>query len=170
MSATKKHRYQRAATGLGFILGYLSITVNAQEAGWHYSPIAGEGDRAALGCAKDSSSEIYTCIAVRCEDDYSAGIYIHTSRPEGDAGSWLLTVDRENRNVSADRTGGPYGAKILGDTPWLLERLKQGTYVYLQPQTGTQPLLNPIHLNGSLFSINTALAYCAPRVPPAPEE
>lgn len=58
----------------------------------------------------------------------------------------------------------PYNAKFTEDPRWLLERLKQGTYVYLQPESGSQPTVNPVQLSGSLFAINSALAYCAPRV------
>ena len=60
--------------------------VFAQEAGWHYSPLAGEGDRAALGCAAGATASSFTCLAVRCEDDFTVGLHIHTSRPGGDAG------------------------------------------------------------------------------------
>jgi hypothetical protein len=142
-------------------------SAGGQEAGWNYSPIPGEGDRASLGCARDSTEDRFTCIAVRCEDDFTTGVHIHTSRPEGDRGTWLITVDRENKTFEAMKSTAPYGARITTDIPWLLERLKQGTYVYLQPRSGTQPALNPVHLNGSLYAINRALAYCAPRVPPS---
>lgn len=147
-----------------------SLPAVAQEAGWHYSPLPGEGDRASLGCAPESTRESFACVAVRCEDDYSTGIHIHTSRPEGDVGEWLLTIDRENRTVETVPSDAPYGAQIVNETEWLLERLKQGTFVYLQPKTGTQPPTNPVSLAGSLYAINSALAWCAPRVPPVNED
>jgi hypothetical protein len=33
----------------------LAGPAEAQESGWHYSPYRGEGDRAALGCAYEST-------------------------------------------------------------------------------------------------------------------
>ncbi len=148
----------------------LSLPAVAQEAGWHYSPLPGEGDRASLGCAPESTPESFACVAVRCEDDYSTGIHIHTSRPEGDVGEWLLTIDRENLKVETVASDAPYGAQIVDETEWLLERLKQGTFVYLQPETGTQPPTNPVSLAGSLYAINSALTWCAPRLSPVNED
>ena len=85
----------------------------AQEVGWHYSPLNGEGDRATLGCAYGSTAANFTCLAVRCEDDFSVGLYIHTSRPGGDAGRWRLTVDEEQLDLTAvDAT--PYHARVTG--------------------------------------------------------
>ena len=71
------------------LIGFATPTL-AQEAGWHYSLLPGEGDRAALGCSYDATPQRYTCLAVRCEDDFSVGIHIHTSRADGDVGHWTL--------------------------------------------------------------------------------
>src|SRR5687767_12598154 len=64
----------------------------AQESGWHYSPYPGEGDRAALGCAYESTPQIHTCIAVRCENDFSVALYIDSKRLGGDGGRWRLQI------------------------------------------------------------------------------
>src|SRR5690606_26951216 len=84
----------------------------AQEAGWHYSPLPGEGDRAALGCAYGANAQSYSCLAVRCEDDLSVGLHIHTSRADGDAGQWVLEFDKEGERlpVTAVADGSPYHA------------------------------------------------------------
>ena len=74
----------RAALALTAVL--VAVPCRAQEAGWHYAPFPGEGDRAALGCSYGASPAQYTCLAVRCEDDFSVGLYIHTSRGAADAG------------------------------------------------------------------------------------
>ncbi|MET3899066.1 hypothetical protein ABIB57_003018 [Devosia sp. UYZn731] len=142
----------------------------AQEAGWHYSPLPGEGDRAALGCASGSTAENYACVAVRCEDDFGVGLHLYTSRSEGDAGNWIVDIDEDAHPVSAQTDAGPYGARISGDIQALRDGLEQGAVAYLQPQAGSPLALAAIPLSGSLAAINRALAYCAPRVPKAAAE
>ena len=146
----------------------LTAPAPAQEAGWHYSPLAGEGDRAALGCTYGSTPERFACLAVRCEDDFSTGVHIHTSRAGGDNGRWDLEFDKEGQHfpVTALADGTPYGARIEGDTGSLLEQLKNAGLVYLDPQDGL-PIDRAISLSGSLAAINRALFFCAPKVPPA---
>ena len=151
---------------LAFLL--LPASAQAQEAGWHYSPLPAEGDRATLGCALGSSPEVFTCIAVRCEDDFTVGIYAHTSRPEDHAGEWLVTIDRVNRPFVGEPGPGPYRARLQDPDGWLLSNLKNGAVAYLHPQEGPPVPLNFIPLSGSLYEINRALAYCAPRVPDEP--
>ena len=148
----------------------LMAPVQAQEAGWHYSPLPGEGDRAALGCASGSTPEAYACLAVRCEDDFGVGLHLYTSRSEGDAGDWIVDIDEDAHPVSAQTDGGPYGARIAGDTTTLRDGLEQGAVAYLQPQAGAPLKLTVIPLSGSLAAINNALAYCAPRAPKAAGE
>ena len=141
----------------------------AQQAGWSYSPLPGEGDRAALGCALKSTPQVFACIAVRCEDDFSVGVHIHTSRAEGDAGAWDITVDKETRSFTA-AASEPYGARLTGDFSWVLDNLRNGAVAYLQPGDGSHMPANHIALDGSLGAITRALAYCAPRVPAMPDE
>ena len=135
----------------------------AQEPGWHYSPLPGEGDRATLGCDRDATQDEFTCLAVRCEDDYSAGIHIFTSRAVAD-GTWEMTLDRENRSAVVQSGVGPYGGRFSADEAWLLERLQQGTFVYLRHVDDSAAPFRFIALTGSLYAINAALAWCAPRV------
>ncbi len=145
----------------------------AQEAGWHYSPYAGEGDRAAMGCASGSTPEQHSCLVVRCEDDFSIALHIETSREGGDAGSWLLSIDDASMQVSAESVdGSPYGARVRGAEPRaldLVEMLKHGSVAYLEPAAGPPVVSAAIPLNGSLYTINQALYFCAPRVSPDPE-
>lgn len=133
-----------------------------QEAGWHYSPLPGEGDRAAMGCGLKSTPQDFSCLVVRCEDDFSVGVHIHTSRPQGDAGQWAITIDKETREVLAT-AGPPYGAVIAGDVSWVLDGLRNGAVAYLEPGDATSVPANHIALDGSLYTINRALALCAPR-------
>jgi hypothetical protein len=126
-------------------LALCTLPALAQQPGWSYSPLPGEGDRAALGCGRESSSDAFACLAVRCEDDFSTGIHIHTSRAQGDAGRWAITIDKETRWFDAD--------------------LANGAVAYLQPEDGSPMPDNHIALDGSLYAINRALAFCAPRVP-----
>lgn len=149
------------------LLALLGAPAAAQEAGWHYSPLSGEGDRATLGCALGSTPDAYACIAVRCEDDYSTGVHIHTSRPEGDAGSWAITIDKETRSFDAV-AAEPYGARLVGDYSWVLDNLAHGAVAYLEPENGSGMPANHIALDGSFYAINAALAFCAPRVPVEP--
>ena len=94
----------------------------AQEAGWQYSPYPGEGDRAAMGCAYGSSPASHACIVVRCDDDYSVGLYIETSRMGGDAGEWSIGVDDDATGVTAVKADeAPYGARIEGDVSPLID-------------------------------------------------
>ena len=145
----------------------LASPAGAQEAGWHYSPLPGEGDRAALGCALNSTPQVYACIAVRCEDDFSTGVHIHTSREQGDAGAWAITVDKETRSFTAE-AAEPYGARLAGDFSWVLHNLAHGAVAYLAPEDGSDMPVNHIALDGSLDAINAALAFCAPRLPVEP--
>lgn len=135
-----------------------------QQAGWQYSPLPGEGDRATLGCALGSSATDYACVAVRCEDDFSTGVHLYTSRAGGDAGRWAITVDKETRSFDAE-TALPYGARLVGDFSWVLNNLTHGAVAYLEPEDGSAMPANHIALDGSLYAINAALAWCAPRVP-----
>ena len=146
----------------------LCLPAAAQEAGWHYSPLPGEGDRATLGCALNSTPETYACLAVRCEDDFSTGVHIHTSRNGSDAGGWAITVDKETRAFSAE-AAEPYGARLTGDFSWVLHNMAQGAVAYLAPADGSPMPANHIPLDGSLYAINAALAFCAPRVPVEPK-
>lgn len=149
----------------------LAAPAIGQEAGWHYSPLPGEGDRAALGCALTSTPHAYACIAVRCEDDFSKGVHIYTSRAAGDAGGWAITVDKETRSFNAE-AAPPYGARLVGDFSWVLYNLSHGAVAYLAPEDGSAMPANHIALDGSLYAINAALAWCVPRVPvePFPDE
>ena len=145
----------------------LMAPVQAQEAGWHYSPLPGEGDRATLGCASGSTPENYACLAVRCEDDFEVGLHIYTSRPGGDAGRWLIEFDKEGERfeVDAKADGSPYHARAEGDVAPLIEALKNGAIAYLDPIAGQEVPKNGIPLDGSLYVINQALYFCAPKVP-----
>lgn len=156
-----------AALAIAALLAaFFATSATAQEAGWHYSPLVGEGDRAALGCTYGSTPERFACLAVRCEDDYSVGLYIHTSRAGGDSGRWVLEFDKEDERyaVTATADSSPYGARIEGDAGALLEQLKNAGLVYLDPQDGL-PIDRAISLGGSLTAINRALFFCAPRNP-----
>lgn len=148
-------------------LAALVFPAAGQQAGWSYSPLPGEGDRAALGCGLKSSPELYTCVAIRCEDDYSTGVHIYTSRPQTSVGRWAITVDKETRSFDAE-AAEPYGARLVGDFSWVLYNLANGAVAYLEPEDGSPMPDNHIALDGSLYAINRALAYCAPRVPVEP--
>lgn len=157
--------------GAALLITMLAVApAQAQEAGWHYSPLPGEGDRATLGCASGSTAQDYACIAVRCEDDFSVGMHLYTSRPEGDAGGWAVDIDKDHGQFVATVDGAPYGARLQGDMAWLRDGLEQGAVVYLQPLFGKPLQRGVIPLGGSLTAIAQALAYCAPRVPKAPSE
>ncbi len=151
------------------VVAALAAPALAQEPGWHYSPLPGEGDRAAMGCTYGSTPEKHACLVVRCEDDFSTGLHIHTSRPEGDAGSWVLEFDREMTRfpVTASAEGSPYGARIEGDVTDLLFNLRNAGLIYLEPPGGSQ-IDRAISLSGSLDAINRALYFCAPKVPNEP--
>lgn len=134
----------------------------AQEGGWHYAPFPGEGDRAALGCSAGSSPDSHTCIAVRCEDDYSIGIYLKTTREGGDTGRWSLVVDKDVLPFTAVATEAPYGAKVEADPAIVLDWIKQGGEAYVDPLDGAGPSSRSIPLGGSMLAINQALFFCAP--------
>jgi len=142
----------------------LATPASAQEPGWHYSPLSGEGDRAALGCNREASADDYLCLAVRCEDDYSVGLHLHSSRPDGGVGRWTLTIDRElTWPLAAEAATGPYSSRVSGDVNDVIDALKDGGIAYLDADDGS--LSAQIRLNGSLPAINRALFFCAPRVP-----
>ena len=148
---------------------FLTSHALAQEEGWHYSPLPGEGDRAAMGCSHGASPEKHTCLVVRCEDDHSVGVHIHTSRAGSDAGRWRIEFDKGDpaHDVEAIEDESPYGARIVGDVEPIIFGLKNLGLVYLDPQDGFE-VDQQIYLNNSLYVINQALYFCAPKVPDEP--
>jgi hypothetical protein len=148
----------------------MALPTLAQEQGWHYSPLLGEGDRAAMGCSRGASPEKHTCLVVRCEDDFTVGVHIHTSRAGGDAGRWRIEFDKDGivYDVIAQADGSPYGARIKGDVEPIIFALKTLGLVYLDPQDGFE-VDQQIDLGGSLYAINQALYFCAPKDPAASE-
>jgi hypothetical protein len=154
-------------TILSLLFAALAIPASGQQAGWSYSPLPGEGDRAALGCGLKSSPELFTCVAVRCEDDFTTGVHIYTSRPQPSVGRWAITVDKETRSFDTE-AAEPYGARLIGDFSWVLYNLANGAVAYLEPEDGSPMPDNHIALDGSLYAINRALALCSPRVPVEP--
>jgi hypothetical protein len=142
-----------------------TLPAAAQREGWSYSPLPGEGDRATMGCALDSAPDEFACLAVRCEDDFTVGLYVHTSLAAADIGKWRITVDKEERGFSGEPNSAGYGARLAGDLEWLLDGLKQGAAAFLDPGGRASLSRNHIPLDGSLYAINSALAYCAPRRP-----
>lgn len=145
-------------------LALLAAPAMAQQPGWHYAPLPGEGDRAALGCSRDTTPQAFTCLAVRCEDDFSTGVHVHTSRPQT-LGTWEMTIDRENATFVAVPSRAPYGGRFIDRAEWLLERIEQGTFIYLRHAGDVGGDYAYIDLGGSLDAVHRALAYCAPRVP-----
>jgi hypothetical protein len=141
----------------------LAAPAAAQEGGWHYSPYPGEGDRAALGCSAGSTPDSHTCVAVRCEDDYSVGLHIDTTREGSDAGRWRLQVDDDVWEMTAvEETGSPYGAKVEGDVVPFLDAVKNGGEAFVEPVDGAETSSRALPLEGSLYAINQALFFCAP--------
>jgi hypothetical protein len=141
----------------------LALPAAAQEGGWHYSPFPGEGDRAALGCSPGSTPESHTCLAVRCEDDFSVGLHVETTRDGGDAGRWRLQVDDQVFEVvAAPSTTSPYGAKVEGDVAPFLDAIKNGGEGFVEPIDGAETSSRALPLTGSLEAINQALFFCAP--------
>ena len=152
-----------------------------EEPGWHFSPLAGEGDRAAMGCTLDTTSVSYTCLVVRCADDFSVALHLHTSRAGGPAGRWELTFDRQTFPTIAVPDASPYGARIEGDVAGIIEAIEQGATGYIEPVEGARGNSSRLPLKGSLQTIRQALYFCAPRteagqetppdiVPPMPRE
>ncbi|QQR38763.1 hypothetical protein [Devosia rhizoryzae] len=149
------------------ILCLLASPALAIEPGWHVSPLPGEGDRASLGCARDSSDTDFACLAVRCEDDYSVGVHVYTTRLGGDTGRWTMTLDREDKVFKTSTDASPYGARLADPEGVLLDRIRHGTFIYLQHADDTHAPFRYIDLGGSFQSVAEALYWCAPRVPPS---
>ncbi|KKB08078.1 hypothetical protein [Devosia chinhatensis] len=155
----------RAAALIAALL--LAPPASAQTPGWHYSPLPGEGDRASLGCDRAAEPGRFTCLAVRCEDDFTPGIHIHSTRAMGVAGRWQMTLDREDRSFDTIEAPSPYGARLLDPDGGLFERLQQGTFVYLRHEDDPEAGFAYIDLKGSFKAIGEALYWCAPRSPAA---
>ncbi|NGP17074.1 hypothetical protein [Devosia aurantiaca] len=149
------------------VLALLTSPALAIEPGWHISPLSGEGDRASLGCDRDATDSDYACLAVRCEDDYSVGVHVYTTRLGGDAGRWTMTMDRENRIFETTDDPSPYGARLADPDGMLLDRIRHGTFIYFQHADDPHAPFRYIDLGGSFQSIAEALYWCAPRVPPS---
>ena len=66
----------------------------------------------------------------------------------------------------------PYGGKVVDtETPiaTLIEALKQSGSAFMEPMGGEAPVPQNIDGTGSLYAINQALYFCAPRVVPDAE-
>lgn len=149
-----------SAVAVGLLL---AAPAAAQEGGWHYSPFPGEGDRAALGCSAGSTPESHTCLAVRCEDDFSVGLHVETTREGSDAGQWRVQIDDQVMEVTAAAApDSPYGAKIEGDVAPIIAAIKDGGEGFVEPVNGAETSSRALPLEGSLYAINQALFFCAP--------
>lgn len=137
----------------------------AQIAGWSYSPLPGEGDRASMGCDGEARADDFTCLVVRCADDFTITIHPYSSRQKP-TGIWQITLDREARQMQAIADETPYGAHFAVDGDWLLDRLRHGTFVYLRHESDADPGFAHINLSGSFRAIAQALYWCAPRISP----
>lgn len=155
---------------LAALLVLAAAPAAAQEAGWRYSPAAGEGDRAAMGCAAGSTAAQHTCVVIRCEDDFTVGIYVDVAPSVGSVGSvgsWRIGIDRVTHDVTAATAGtAPYDVRLEGDVAAIVDDIRNGDRLYLDLLDGEPPALNGISLRGSLLAINRALYFCAPRVVP----
>jgi hypothetical protein len=138
----------------------------ALEPGWHFSSLPGEGDRASLGCARGTTNTDFACLAVRCEDDFSIGVHVYSSRMDGDAGRWTMTLDREDRSFLTTDQPSPYGGRLEDQDGWLLDRIRHGTFIYLRHADDEDAAFRYIDLGGSLHAIHEALYWCAPRTLP----
>lgn len=146
----------------------LAAPATAMEPGWHYSPLPGEGDRATMGCDRAATPDDFTCLVVRCEDDFTTGIHIHTSHVPV-LGAWEMTLDRENAVFTARASPAPYGGRFIENADWLLDRIRQGAFIYLVNADDAAGNVAYIDLGGSFQAISAALAYCAPRAPVEPK-
>jgi hypothetical protein len=113
--------------------------------------------------ASGATREVFACFVVRCEDDFDVGLYVHTSGPRDDAGKWVLQIDDVKHEFVAQREPAPYNAEVQGDVLQLIDEMKNGGVAYLERPDGGGG--HPIPLSGSLYAINQALYFCAPRAP-----
>lgn len=152
------------AKALSLLPLLMALPAHGQEAGWHISPLPGEGDRASMGCARGSNMAEFSCLVVRCEDDYATGLHVYSSRDGGSQGRWEMTLDRETRVLNALADGSPYGGRLDDGDGWLLDGLRHGTFVYLRYVEDTAGAFAYIDLTGSYRAIGEALYWCAPRI------
>ena len=144
---------------------FLAQPVMAQSPGWTYSSLPGEGDRASMGCDRNASASAFTCLVVRCSDDFTIDVHPYSSRLQ-QAGLWEATIDREARQMQALADDTPYGAQFADHADWLVDRLRHGTFVYLRHLDDADPGFAFIDLAGSFQSMAQALYWCAPRAAP----
>ena len=80
-------------------------------------------------------------------------------------------MEDEDFQVTAARVDGShFGAKGDGDVSGIIEAIKNGVSLFLDPMDGAQVPSSGIGLSGSLYAINQALFFCAPRVDPESED
>ncbi len=118
-----------------------------------------------MGCDGKASADDFTCLVVRCADDFTITVHPYSSQQKP-AGIWQITVDREARQIQALPDETPYGAHFAEDSDWLLDRLRHGTFAYLRHEADANWGFAHIDLNGSFQSIAQALYWCAPRTVP----
>lgn len=156
----------RASRIAGLIAAWtLASGAPAQSPGWQHSPLPGEGDRAAMGCDQTSTPERFLCVVVRCEDDFSVGLYVHVDEPALASLGWTLDVDKQSfgiaRRIAAP--AAPYAARADGDIAPVLDALRHGAMAYVDIGTRPRPRSGAISLSGSSNAIGQALYFCAPR-------
>lgn len=138
----------------------------AAESRWQPSPFEGEEKRAAIGCSDHATDEAWACIAVRCEDDGTIGLYAEIDGGGNGAGRWTLDVDGRGWEVYGD-TGaraGLYTAHLLVAPDDLLVSLKKGRIALLDKRLQMADGFEIISLKGASQQIDRVLSACSRRL------
>lgn len=132
--------------------------------GWDASSFPNEPRNPAIGCSVGADDDYWTCLAVRCEDNGTLGLYYEYS-DGGTNHPFSLMIDGEKFPVRPEAAGEgiAFPTRLTGDVVSIVSRLKAGNQVKLVDMT---PPLNSgfdtILLRGSSRAIGAVEAACAP--------
>lgn len=92
---------------------------------WSAAPHDGEAQRSALGCSNGTNDDDWTCLAVRCEDDGTLGLYYDLSAG-GTNEPFAITVEGERFGVTPEPApaGVPFTYRLVGNVPSIAKALQ----------------------------------------------
>ena len=145
-------------------LAATAAAVVAQDA-WQPSPFPGEEDLAVMGCSDSTNEEAWSCLAVRCENDWSLGLYAELTNLTLD-GEFTLVVGEESFPVSGrtQEQSIPYNNRLDGEIPDILAAMKSAEAVVIdRPDDPLNPGFDTIPLRGAADAITALEARCTQR-------
>jgi hypothetical protein len=129
---------------------------------WQPSPFPGEEDLAVMGCSDSTNEEAWSCLAVRCENDWSLGLYTELTNLTLE-GEFTLVVGEVRFPVSGrmQEQSVPYSNRLDGDVSAIVAAMKAAEAVVIdRPRDPLNPGFDTIPLRGAAEAISALEARC----------